>query len=84
MSGQNSFLQLIKIAVLVEKYGRPSSEAFGLILPAARCPETVRTKPIFKFRIANSQFRICQVDMMAPGAVQLLAPVLPPMARART
>jgi len=34
----------------------------------------------------NEQHQIInsQVDMMEPGLVQLLAPVLPPMARART
>jgi hypothetical protein len=37
-----------------------------------------------KFRVLNSEFLICQVDMMEPGPVQLLAPVLPPTARART
>jgi hypothetical protein len=39
--------------------------------------------PISVFSFQNFSFWF-QVDMMEPGLVQLLAPVLPPMARART
>ena len=35
-------------------------------------------------RTCNSSSLPFYVDMMEPGLVQLLAPVLPPMARART
>jgi hypothetical protein len=33
---------------------------------------------------STMNYQLFQVDMMEPGLVQLLAPVLPPMARART
>ena len=63
-------------------------------LPAARCPETLRTSPFYEMgklgagsfllSTLNYQPPTFQVDMMELGEVQLLAPVLPPMARART
>jgi hypothetical protein len=63
-------------------------------LPAARRPETLQASPHavadFSFQLSEFQLLLSisafvfQVAMMLVALVQALAPVLPPMARART
>src|SRR5271154_1478653 len=68
---RNKLILCLALVLSGKKFGRPAAKY--PFLASRPLPETIQANDVRRY-----------VDMMDCGCVQLLAPVLPPMARART